>query len=229
MIFGKDTCSDLAIRSTFIVGFPGETEEDFELLLDWLSEARLSRVGCFKYENVDGARANALPGQVPEEIKAERYDRLMRHQQAISAELLGTRVGKAVEVMVDEIDEGGAVARSHWDAPEIDGNVYLHGETSLKPGDRLSVMVEAADDYDLFARRIDAEAKPAAPSYRRKPVSRQALGFSARAPSETLSSPAFAGMSRRLFDEDPDVVSATVAGVGRPDAKKRATTNKRCG
>jgi ribosomal protein S12 methylthiotransferase len=154
----RETCPDLALRSTFIVGFPGETEEDFELLLDWLSEARLSRVGCFKYENVDGARANALPGHVHEELKQERYDRLMRHQQAISAELLGLRVGKLIEVMVDETHEGGAVARSHWDAPEIDGNVYLRGETGLKPGDRVSVMVEAADDYDLFARRIDAEA-----------------------------------------------------------------------
>jgi ribosomal protein S12 methylthiotransferase len=154
----REICPDLAIRSTFIVGFPGETEDDFALLLDWLTEAKLSRVGCFKYEDVDGAAANALSGQVPEEIKAERYDRLMRLQQTISAELLETRVGKSIEVMVDEIDEGGAVARSHWDAPEIDGNVYLPGETGLKPGDRLSVVVEAADAYDLFARRIDAEA-----------------------------------------------------------------------
>jgi ribosomal protein S12 methylthiotransferase len=117
-------------------------------------------VGCFKYENVDGARANALPGHVPEAVKEERYDRLMQHQQAISAELLGTRVGKIIEVMVDEIAEGGAVARSHWDAPEIDGKVYLRGETGLRPGDRLSVMVDSADDYDLFARRIDAEVSP---------------------------------------------------------------------
>jgi ribosomal protein S12 methylthiotransferase len=154
----REICPDLALRSTFIVGFPGETEEDFALLLEWLSEAKLSRVGCFKYENVDGARANALTGHVPEEIKEERYDRLMRHQQAISAELLETRVGKTVEVLVDEIDEEGAVARSHWDAPEIDGKVYVRGETGLKPGDRVNVMVEAADDYDLFARRVDAEA-----------------------------------------------------------------------
>lgn len=154
----RETCPDLAIRSTFIVGFPGETEDDFALLLDWLAEARLARVGCFKYEDVDGAAANALPGQVPEEIKAERYHRLMQLQQTISAGLLETRVGKTIEVMVDEIDEGGAVARSHWDAPEIDGNVYLPGETGLKPGDRLRVLVETADDYDLFARRIDAEA-----------------------------------------------------------------------
>ncbi len=145
-------CPDLAIRSTFIVGFPGETEEDFERLLAWLGEARLSRVGCFKYENVDGAAANALAGQVPEEVKQERYDRLMRHQQAISAELLASRVGKTIEVMVDEIDEEGAVARSHWDAPEIDGVVYLEGEARLRPGDLLEVTVEDADEYDLWAR-----------------------------------------------------------------------------
>ena len=154
----RETCPDLAIRSTFIVGFPGETEDDFSALLDWLAEARLSRVGCFKYEDVDGAAANALPGQVPEEIKQERYHHLMQRQQTISAELLKTRVGNTIEVMVDESDEAGAIARSHWDAPEIDGNVYLPGEVGLKAGDRLRVLVEAADDYDLFARRIDAEA-----------------------------------------------------------------------
>ena len=103
----REICPELAIRSTFIVGFPGETEDDFMLLLDWLTEAKLARVGCFKYENVDGASANALPGHVPEEIKAERYDRLMQHQQAISAELLATRVGKTIEVMVDEVDDEG--------------------------------------------------------------------------------------------------------------------------
>ena len=146
----REICPELAIRSTFIVGFPGETEDDFMLLLDWLTEAKLARVGCFKYEDVDGASANALCGHVPEDIKAERYDRLMQHQQAISAELLRTRVGSTIEVMVDEVDGVGAVARSHWDAPEIDGNVYLHGETGLRPGDRLSVMVEAADEYDLW-------------------------------------------------------------------------------
>jgi ribosomal protein S12 methylthiotransferase len=154
----RDICPELAVRSTFIVGFPGETETDFAFLLDWLAEARLSRVGCFKYEDVDGAGANALSGQVPEEVKAERYARLMQHQQAISAALLAGRVGKTIEVIVDEVDEEGAVARSHWDAPEIDGNVYLNGEASLKPGDRLSVMVEAADAYDLWARRVGAEA-----------------------------------------------------------------------
>jgi ribosomal protein S12 methylthiotransferase len=145
-------CPELAIRSTFIVGFPGETEEDFAELLDWLAEARLNRVGCFKYEDVAGAAANALAGQVPEEVKAERYDRLMQHQQFISADLLGARVGKTIEVLVDRLEEKGAVARSHWDAPEIDGNVYLPGENGCKPGDRLKVRVEEADAYDLWAR-----------------------------------------------------------------------------
>ena len=153
----RETCPDLALRSTFIVGFPGETEEDFDLLLDWLSEARLSRVGCFKYENVDGARANALPDHVPEEVKEERYDCLMRHQQAISAELLRARVGKTIEVIVDEVDERGAVARSHWDAPEIDGNVYLTTNLALKPGDRLMVAVEDSNEYDLWASPFGLE------------------------------------------------------------------------
>ena len=152
----REVCPDLAIRSTFIVGFPGETEDDFSCLLDWLSEARLARVGCFKYEDVDGAAANTLPGQVPEAIKAERYGRLMELQQTISAELLRSRVGKTIEVMVDGIEKEGAVARSHWDAPEIDGRVYLKGETALNPGDCLTVLVEDADEYDLFARPADA-------------------------------------------------------------------------
>ncbi len=162
----RDLCPDLAIRSTFIVGFPGETEDDFALLLDWLAEARLSRVGCFKYEQVDGAAANALPGHVPEAVKEERYHRLMQHQQQISAALLEARLGKTIEVMVDEIDEGGAIARSHWDAPEIDGNVYLSSEMGLKPGDRLRVLVEAADPYDLWARPAGARASSANNRYR---------------------------------------------------------------
>jgi ribosomal protein S12 methylthiotransferase len=154
----RKECPDLAIRSTFIVGFPGETEEDFDALLDWLGEAKLSRVGCFKYENVDGAAANALPSHVPEEMKQERYDRLMRHQQAISAALLQSRIGKVIEVMIDEVDEEGAIARSHRDAPEIDGNVFLNGETGLKPGDRVKVVVEESSEYDLFGRRVGADA-----------------------------------------------------------------------
>ena len=153
----RDICPDLAIRSTFIVGFPGETEDDFALLLDWLSEARLSRVGCFKYENVEGAAANALPGHVPDAVKAERYDRLMRHQQAISAALLATRIGKTIEVLVDAVDGESAVARSHWDAPEIDGNVYLTANMAMNPGDRLRVTVEDSDEYDLWASPVGLE------------------------------------------------------------------------
>ena len=162
----REICPDLAIRSTFIVGFPGETEEDFVFLLDWLSEARLARVGCFKYEDVDGAAANALPGQVPQEVKEERYARLMQHQQAISAEVLAERVGKTIEIIVDEVDTEGAIARSAWDAPEIDGNVYLNGETGLRPGDRARVTVEASDEYDLWgsARRASSAAQTPEPA-----------------------------------------------------------------
>jgi ribosomal protein S12 methylthiotransferase len=159
----REICPDLAIRSTFIVGFPGETEEDFAELLAWLSEAKLARVGCFKYEDVAGAAANALSRQVPAEVKAERHDRLMRHQQAISAELLASRVGKTIEVMVDRIDDDGVVARSHWDAPEIDGSVYLDGGPGLAPGDRLEVLVEDADEYDLYARPAGTKSKKPKP------------------------------------------------------------------
>ena len=147
----RDVCPDLAIRSTFIVGFPGESEDDFSRLLAWLGEAKLSRVGCFKYENVAGAAANALADHVPEAVKQERYHRLMHHQQAISASLLASRVGKTIEVIVDEVDAEGAIARSHWDAPEIDGAVYLNGQTEVNPGELVKVKVEAADEYDLWA------------------------------------------------------------------------------
>ena len=156
----REICPDLAIRSTFIVGFPGETEDDFAELLDWLSAAKLARVGCFKYENVGGATANALERHVPDSIKAERYDRLLRHQQSISTALLASRIGKTIEVMVDRSDEDGVIARSHWDAPEIDGNVYLEPVSGLAPGDRLNVRVEDADEYDLYARPLGAKAKP---------------------------------------------------------------------
>jgi ribosomal protein S12 methylthiotransferase len=158
----REICPDLAIRSTFIVGFPGETEEDFALLLNWLSEARLARVGCFKYENVDGAAANALPGHVPDELREERYNHLMQHQQAISAELLASRVGKTIEVIVDEANGSEAVARSTWDAPEIDGRVYLDAAEGLAPGDRLMVAVEDADEYDLWAMPATSRGKQAA-------------------------------------------------------------------
>jgi ribosomal protein S12 methylthiotransferase len=157
----RTICPDLAIRSTFIVGFPGETEEDFVFLLDWLSEARLTRVGCFKYEDVDGAPANALPGQLPQEVKDERYARLMQHQEAISTALLAERVGKTIEIIVDEIDGDDAIARSAWDAPEIDGNVYLNGETGLAVGDRAPVTIEASDEYDLWASAAAPATAPA--------------------------------------------------------------------
>jgi ribosomal protein S12 methylthiotransferase len=152
----RDICPELTLRSTFITGFPGETDDDFMHLLDWLQEAQLDRVGCFKYEAVDGARANALPNHVPEDIKQERWERLMETQQAISTARLAKKVGSTIEVLVDEVDEEGAVARSWADAPDIDGNVYLNGECDLQPGDKLSVFVEHADEYDLWASPVSA-------------------------------------------------------------------------
>jgi ribosomal protein S12 methylthiotransferase len=144
----------LVLRSTFIVGFPGETEEDFSMLLDWLREARLNRVGCFKFEPVKGAAANDLPGAVPEEVKEERYHRFMAAQQEISAELLEGWIGREIDVLVDEIDEEGAVGRCYADAPEIDGAVILEGERGLAPGAMVRARVTGADDYDLWAERL---------------------------------------------------------------------------
>ncbi len=145
---------DLVIRSTFIVGFPGETEEDFSLLLDWIREARLNRVGCFKFEPVKGASANDLPGAVPEEVKEERYHRFMMAQQEVSADLLQKWIGRTIDVLVDETDADGALGRSYADAPEIDGTVILDGETGLNPGDLVRARVTGADDYDLWAERL---------------------------------------------------------------------------
>ena len=147
----REVCPDLAIRSTFIVGFPGETEEDFDWLLDWLKEARLNRVGCFKYEPVEGALANDLPGAVPEEVKEERWHRFMAVQQEVSRDLLSEKKGRTIEVLIDEVDEEGAMGRSPWDAPEIDGSVFLNGETHVKPGDVVCATVVEADEYDLWA------------------------------------------------------------------------------
>ena len=146
----RQVCPDLAIRSTFIVGFPGETEEDFHMLLDWLGEARLNRVGCFKYEPVDGAKANALDGAVPEEVKEERWHRFMAAQQEISREILSSRVGRTVDVIIDEVDEEGALGRSKWDAPEIDGSVFLNGATHLEAGQIVQAKIMHADEYDLW-------------------------------------------------------------------------------
>ena len=152
----RDTCPDLAIRSTFIVGFPGETEEDFAFLLDWLKEARLNRVGCFKYEPVDGAAANALAGAVPEEIKEERWHRFMTVQQEVSRDLLRRQIGRMIDVLIDEVDEEGAMGRSPWDAPEIDGSVFLNGETSVRPGELVRGRIVEADEYDLWAHLEEA-------------------------------------------------------------------------
>jgi ribosomal protein S12 methylthiotransferase len=147
----RRTCPDLAIRSTFIVGFPGETEEDFAILLAWLKAARLNRVGCFKYEAVDGAKANDLAGAVPEEVKEERWHRFMAAQQEISRELLAEKAGRTIDVIIDEVDEEGAIGRSKWDAPEIDGSVFLNGETGVAAGEIAKARVVHADDYDLWA------------------------------------------------------------------------------
>jgi ribosomal protein S12 methylthiotransferase len=147
----RDICPDITLRSTFIVGFPGETEADFEILLDFLREARLDRVGCFQYSPVRGARANDLPDHVPEAVKQERWERFMALQQQISAARLQEKVGRTIEILIDEVDAGGATGRSSGDAPEIDGRVYLEGVTGLKPGDFVEAEVTAADDYDLWA------------------------------------------------------------------------------
>jgi ribosomal protein S12 methylthiotransferase len=150
-------CPDIAIRSTFIVGFPGETDADFEHLLGWLQEAKLERVGCFKYEPVKGAVANDLGlASVPDDVKQARYDRFMEVQQAISETALKKKVGKEINVLVDEIDVENeeAVARSPWDAPEIDGNVFIPGATQLKQGDMVKVKIVEAEEYDLVGELI---------------------------------------------------------------------------
>ena len=144
-------CPDITLRSTFIVGYPGETEAEFQTLLDWLDAAQLDRVGCFQYENVAGARANALPDHVPAEVKQDRWNRFMARAQAISAAKLAAKVGSRVEVIVDAVDAEAATCRTRGDAPEIDGNLYIdEGFDGLNPGDILTVTVEEADDYDLW-------------------------------------------------------------------------------
>lgn len=144
-------CPDLTIRSTFVVGFPGETEADFSYLLDWLDEAQLDRVGAFRFEPVAGAAANALPDPVPEAIKEERYQRLMAKCAAISAAKLSAKVGRLLPVIIDEIDDdGGATGRSEADAPEIDGHVYLRDAGGVAVGDIITVRIEDADEHDLF-------------------------------------------------------------------------------
>jgi ribosomal protein S12 methylthiotransferase len=141
---------DITIRSTFVVGFPGETEEDFQYLLDWLDEAQLDRVGAFRFEPVEGASANSLPDPVPEEVKEERYARVMEKTAAISAAKLQAKVGRTLEVIIDEVGEDGATGRSQADAPEIDGEVFLRDAGHLKQGDIVRVTIEDADEHDLY-------------------------------------------------------------------------------
>jgi ribosomal protein S12 methylthiotransferase len=147
----REICPDITLRSTFIVGFPGETEDEFEQLLEFMQEAQLDRVGCFAYSPVDGAMANALPGQVPEELKQERLGRFMELQAKISADRLQQKIGLTMQVLVDAVDEENAVARSAADAPEIDGVVHLEGGAGLIPGDLVDVTIVGADEHDLWA------------------------------------------------------------------------------
>jgi ribosomal protein S12 methylthiotransferase len=151
----REVCPDITLRSTFIVGYPGETEAEFQTLLDWLDEAQLDRVGCFQYENVKGARSNALPDHVPDEVKQDRWERFMEKAQAISAAKLAAKVGTRVEVIVDGVDDEAATCRTKGDAPEIDGNLFIdEGFEGLVPGDILTVTVEEADEYDLWGSRV---------------------------------------------------------------------------
>ncbi len=149
----RDICPEITLRSTFIVGYPGETEAEFQHLLDWMEEAQLDRVGCFQYENVAGARSNALPDHVPEEIKQDRWNRFMETAQRISAAKLDAKVGQRLEVIVDEVDDEAATCRTKADAPEIDGNLFIdEGFEHLRPGQIVTVDVEEAGDYDLWGR-----------------------------------------------------------------------------
>ncbi len=147
-------CPQLTVRSTFITGFPGESEADFAELLAFIAEARLDRVGCFAYSPVDGATANALPGAVPEEVREERRQRLMELQEDISAELLAAKIGREIDVLVDEVDDEGTIARSAADAPEIDGLVFINDHFAAAPGDFLRVRVVDADEHDLYAELL---------------------------------------------------------------------------
>ncbi|MBV6488788.1 MAG: 30S ribosomal protein S12 methylthiotransferase RimO [Pseudorhodoplanes sp.] len=150
----REQCPDLAIRSTFIVGFPGETDEDFEHLLEWLDAAALDRVGCFKYEPVDGAQANALADAVPDDVKEQRWHRFMQRQQAISARRLKRRIGTRQQVIIDEVGPGIAKGRSKADAPEIDGTVHVASRRPLKVGEIATVKIERADAYDLYGTAV---------------------------------------------------------------------------
>jgi ribosomal protein S12 methylthiotransferase len=160
----RDICPDIAVRSSFVVGFPGETEADFQYLLDWLDEAQLDRVGAFRFEPVEGAQANALPDHVPEDIKEQRYQRIMEKTAAISTAKLQAKIGRVLPVIIDEVGEAdenggiGATGRSQADAPEIDGNVFLRDcVADLKPGDLMMAKIEDADEHDLFGVGVGAQ------------------------------------------------------------------------
>jgi ribosomal protein S12 methylthiotransferase len=150
----REICPDLTIRSTFIVGFPGETEEEFAELLVFLEEAQLDRVGCFQYEPVRGAAANDIAAPVPDEVKAERYARFMQLQQQISAKKLRRKVGRREKVIVDRIENGGGVGRTRGDAPEIDGVVHVKAHRPIKLGEIATVLIERADAYDLHGQVV---------------------------------------------------------------------------
>jgi ribosomal protein S12 methylthiotransferase len=152
----RQVCPDLSIRSTFIVGFPGETDAEFEELLSWLRQARIERAGCFKYEPVQGAKANDIGNFIPDEVREERWHRFMQTQQEISAALLAAKVGRTVDALVDEIDgeTGEAIARGPWDAPEIDGNIFIPPTDDLSPGSLVKVKITEAEDYDLVGERV---------------------------------------------------------------------------
>ncbi|HUH77158.1 MAG TPA: radical SAM protein, partial [Devosia sp.] len=154
----REQVPDLTIRSNFIVGFPGETEEDFEMMLDFIEEAEIDRAGCFKYEPVTGAPANELEGIVPDEVMQDRFERLMEVAQDVSTHQLAKKVGRTIQVLVDDVqpEANRAIARSKWDAPEIDGQVIIDNATGIKPGDMLDVTVTDSDEYDLFAEPVRA-------------------------------------------------------------------------
>ncbi|WP_201836637.1 30S ribosomal protein S12 methylthiotransferase RimO [Microvirga zambiensis] len=145
----REICPDLAIRSTFIVGFPGETEEDVDFLMQWLKDAKIDRAGCFQYEPVQGAPANDIDGAVPPEVKEERWHRFMQTQQKVSAKILKSKVGRTLPVIIDEQGATVATGRTKYDAPEIDGAVYVASKTPLKPGEIVNVKIESSDEYDL--------------------------------------------------------------------------------
>ena len=151
----RDICPELTLRSTFIVGYPGETDAEFQTLLDWMDEAQLDRVGCFQYENVAGARSNALPDHVPADLKQDRWERFMAKAQTISESKLEAKLGTTIQVIVDEVDADAATCRTKADAPEIDGNLFIdEGHEALKPGELVTVEVDEAGEYDLWGKLV---------------------------------------------------------------------------